>query len=646
MKHSFRFKFTVISIVIASVAALIMTIIGSLNAIEYENNQKHEYIYSLGQQYKLQIDGFLKYQKGYLNGQVQGLSNSGDYSPEYVSAYIKLLDQGNPFILYSYFNTLTDEGHFTSSDGWIPPKDYSWEKRLWVSRVAELNDVYVDWPSYDSGTGEIVEVLRKRVVYNNEVIGILNMAIHLRELSETVDSYFIPDHGYAILMDPDGLLISYPNFQDHQTSDQAPYITDIESSFGTDINEFEIKASFKYDGMEYIHVPLTEAPWHLYLVVPDSYFTKGVSQIYLQYILLYFIMCVFIFILTNFISRRVMQPLTKLTSYSGAIANGDYNLSIDESLKNNANEIGRFAIQFDQMAKEIQRRESQLVIQKNEIEDLNKNLEQKITLRTQELQKSNQELNQMIIQLEKAQKTLVESESLNLQSRLISGISHELNTPIGTAITSLSYLHSKTSEMLDHLDNNHLKKSELNKYFSDNLNALLQLLNYLTAASDIVQSIRMISGAYMTSTTRIVQLDELINTVIHSVQNLLEESKVEIHLDVLPLELSIVPAAFSKVLVSIIENTCIHAYDDGGPLYISVKKEEMISIDIWDEGIGSKESDLFEPFSTSKREQGYKGLGLSLVKNLVINTLKGQINIIPSERGLHLKIQLPDHKSA
>ena len=65
-----------------------------------------------------------------------------------------------------------------------------------------------------------------------------------------------------------------------------------------------------------------------------------------------------------------------------------------------------------------------------------------------------------------------------------------------------------------------------------------------------------------------------------------------------------------------------------------------IHIDLIDDGPGIPERDrqrIFDPFFTSKREQGGTGLGLSIARSL-LQAYRGSLELIPSERGAHFRI--------
>jgi two-component system, NtrC family, sensor kinase len=64
-----------------------------------------------------------------------------------------------------------------------------------------------------------------------------------------------------------------------------------------------------------------------------------------------------------------------------------------------------------------------------------------------------------------------------------------------------------------------------------------------------------------------------------------------------------------------------------------------------DDGVGIAESDLakaFDPFFTTRRDKGSTGLGLHIVFNLVVSTLKGQIDLASTPgQGTRVTLDLP-----
>lgn len=81
-----------------------------------------------------------------------------------------------------------------------------------------------------------------------------------------------------------------------------------------------------------------------------------------------------------------------------------------------------------------------------ELKELNKSLEEKVKGRTKELQSSNFELNSALYALREAQQKLIQNEKMVSLGQLVSGLSHEINNPIGMIKSSVETLVSEWQE--------------------------------------------------------------------------------------------------------------------------------------------------------------------------------------------------------
>ena len=339
--------------VVTLIVATVISVYATYRAKSMVEASNESYINALAKELSLEMDNFIQMQKGYLEGQVNALSYTGNYSEENMAAFTFNMASANDFMLYSYFNTLSDSGHFTSLDGWIPPEGYSWENRYWVKIVSEMDTVFVDFPSYDSGTGNVVTVLRKRV-FDGDVQGIMNMAINLDELSRKLKTFVIPAGGEAFLIDENGLLAAYHDPQIFVNQTEALTIEDLIPEFNKESNRFEI------DEMTFVAAPLNDAPWTLWVKVPTSFFYSGVRETSVHFFIIYLLTFLVSIFIANKISKKISTPIVKLKGHAIGIGDGDYTQEIALELINQDDEIGQFAGAFQMMRENILLRESEL----------------------------------------------------------------------------------------------------------------------------------------------------------------------------------------------------------------------------------------------------------------------------------------------
>lgn len=360
---SIRFKILLMASVITLIVATVISFYGTFRARSLVKSSNDAYIGSLAQELSLEMDNFIQLQKGYLEGQVNALKLAEDFSETYMSAFTYNMSLSNPYMLYSYFNTLTDDGHFTSSDGWIPPEGYSWQDRYWVSLVAETDSIFVDFPSLDSGTGSIVTVIRKRV-HDTETRGILNMAINLHELSEKLKAYSIPSNGEAFLIDENGLLVASHDPSLFENQPKALTIMDVVDGFDLEATRVEI------GGKTYVSAALSDAPWTLWVCIPTAFFYNGVGLTSVHFFLIYLLTFFVSLIIANALSKKITSPIAGLKNHAELIGNGDYTQGISDVLLRQRDEIGQFAVTFEKMRDNILEREKELEHNYQEIQAL------------------------------------------------------------------------------------------------------------------------------------------------------------------------------------------------------------------------------------------------------------------------------------
>lgn len=114
-----------------------------------------------------------------------------------------------------------------------------------------------------------------------------------------------------------------------------------------------------------------------------------------------------------------------------------------------------------------------------ELKELNKSLEEKVRARTKELQSSNSELNSALYALREAQQKLIQNEKMVSLGQLVSGLSHEINNPIGMIKSSVETLVSEWQE-----GNERDPNSQINDLVQSILDSDTEGLRILTGLSN------------------------------------------------------------------------------------------------------------------------------------------------------------------
>jgi PAS domain S-box-containing protein len=252
--------------------------------------------------------------------------------------------------------------------------------------------------------------------------------------------------------------------------------------------------------------------------------------------------------------------------------------------------------------------------------------------------------------LRETQNSLIEAEKLAALGRLVAGVAHEVNNPVGISLTVASSLERKIAVFAEEVERGELRRSSLNDFVATNRNAASQLVANLNRAAELVQSFKQVAADRNYSDKRIFDLGELTEQVVMSLRPGLRKQNVTLTVDCEPnLTMNSYPGPYGQVLTNLFLNSLAHAFPDGegGAVDINVREVNQDNVEILfsDNGCGMSPDvrrKAFDPFFTTRRDQGGTGLGLHIVYNIVTNRLGGRLDLDSgSGEGTRIRIVLP-----
>lgn len=261
-------------------------------------------------------------------------------------------------------------------------------------------------------------------------------------------------------------------------------------------------------------------------------------------------------------------------------------------------------------------------------------LERLVDRRTAELSQAKDRSEQALRQLQSAQDELVAREKMASLGQLVAGVAHEINTPVGVALTASSYLSERSEELRRALASGQLQKSELAHFIAQTQEASTIIGHNLTRASELVRSFKQVSVDRSSDDRRRFDLGESLRAVVSSLELTWKRRPVQLQLECSErIELDSYPGALGQVITNLIQNALLHAFDGdrSGTMRLRAQADdgERVRIVFEDDGHGihpEQLSRVFEPFYTTRRSQGGSGLGLHIVYNLVTVKLGGRID--------------------
>ena len=271
--------------------------------------------------------------------------------------------------------------------------------------------------------------------------------------------------------------------------------------------------------------------------------------------------------------------------------------------------------------------------------NLYERLEERVRQRTKEWSDANAQLTQTLNELKATQTKLIQSEKMAALGKLVAGVAHEINTPLG-AVTSNTDILVRGLQKLGTLVD------------SRGETVVSMLTSLLRTNTDACQRISVI----VKNLKRFARLDEAVwknadlregmDSTLPLIHHL-HKGRIEIvrdYDDIPPVQCH--PGQINQVFMNLLVNA-IQAIDGPGTIRVHIGTQgDCIKVDVQDTGVGIAEEHLpkiFDPGFTTKGVGVGTGLGLSICHQ-IINAHHGTIQVASNKgAGSTFTVLLPLH---
>jgi two-component system NtrC family sensor kinase len=251
--------------------------------------------------------------------------------------------------------------------------------------------------------------------------------------------------------------------------------------------------------------------------------------------------------------------------------------------------------------------------------------------------------------LREAQSELVRQEKLASLGRLVAGVAHEINTPLGICVTATSHLVEELKLTRAELAAGAMTAESLES-FLDIVDQSLRIMTTNTQrAAALVRSFKQVAVDQSSDAIRSFNLLTYLNEVLLSLQPKLKGRPIKVEVDCPPdIVLDSFPGAVSQILTNMVMNSLVHGFEHDQPGTIRIHAtcaDGVMHVAYADDGAGMDADTLgklFDPFFTTRRGTGGSGLGAHILYNLVTGPLGGTIRVesAPGE-GLKYCLKFP-----
>lgn len=263
-------------------------------------------------------------------------------------------------------------------------------------------------------------------------------------------------------------------------------------------------------------------------------------------------------------------------------------------------------------------------------------LEHRVEERTAELVRVNEALQGTVADLRRTQAELVQAEKMASLGQLVAGVAHEINTPVGTALTAASHLEERARSFAAVVAGGQIRRSELERFIERAGEVSRLLLSNLERAAGLIREFKQVAVDQTSAERRSFDLGEYLEGVLVSLGPNYRRTPHSVTLRCPDgIVMDSFPGAVSQVVTNLVINALAHAFPEGkaGSVTLLVApgpEPGRVILDFADDGVGIPPENIgriFDPFFTTRRGAGGSGLGLHIVYNLVTASLGGQITV-------------------
>jgi len=251
----------------------------------------------------------------------------------------------------------------------------------------------------------------------------------------------------------------------------------------------------------------------------------------------------------------------------------------------------------------------------------------------------------------KTYEALAEEERLMSLGRLVASVTHEINSPLGVAITGVSHLNESLNELNKHFSSGKLTESFFRHFVEESQDVADLLAFNLQRAVKLIGDFKANAVNQGADQAVRFELEPVLNSTTNSILPELRRYGIELKVGKIPhCVLWSFPGALSQIITNLVFNSINHAFSGIDKKQITLHSEidshsRALNLIYRDNGNGIPEKDqqsVFEPYFTTRREAGGSGLGLSIVKALATNKLKGDLTFKSApQKGVEFAFTLP-----
>lgn len=457
--------------------------------------------------------------------------------------------------------------------------------------------------------------------------------VSIDDIEDKILSIRFGETGYPLALDMTGTLLIHPEYKGVNMYDRQDSMGEVTRKA---IQEGDGRAEYywKNPGESQYYKKITlyrKIPQFEIIVAATAYEYEVMKPLYMLRKIMVLILVISLGLIVYFtrrVSYSITQPILELKESMDMAVEG--NMDTRVTIRGD-DEIGQMAYHFNWFIDTLQKKQIELG------EQLAINSE--IT----------EELRASLNQLQETQQRLIEEERFSSMGRLVVKVSHQLNTPMGNALTAASYIERETDDLSHVVKESKVVTASMDEQIETISDSTKILRKALDSAIHVVDTFSQLKIDVNYNFAYQLNICDFFKDYYDLWKGKLP-SNVELDIKCpVPINIVTIPEVLMLALSNLTQNSLEHAFGDIKQGKITIEAEQMgknLKLIYADNGVGISKQDedkIFEPFYSTSGKFDASGLGLSIVYNAIRDSLKGHIEYRGDvENGVRFIIELPN----
>ncbi len=337
----------IISIVLGMVT--LIQVVSATSIIKEQSEERVDYISAVG---KESFDAWLKAQSVLLEGLADEVEIKKFFEDMgLLEEYLIKRAQKHTDILSIYMGR--EDGGYADSTGWKPSADYVPVERSWYINSKDTSETVISPPYVDEETQDMVMTISKRIMENNQLIGVIAVDVTVTTLNNVINSLTEEDGRSAFVIDEEERILMHPKEEYIPKDDIFHKVSDVEGSNYTSFFKMPVGQIGKAvtEGQKvYAKASMIDGTnWRLIVTYPTKYVNAALAKEIIKGLLIFGIaVLVSIPVISRF-SKKYIAPVGDTINLLDQISKGK--LDIDSTaIDRNSIEVEEVVNMLDSVA--------------------------------------------------------------------------------------------------------------------------------------------------------------------------------------------------------------------------------------------------------------------------------------------------------